>query len=129
MQLPIDDLNEAFQNYQEDQIDQEFIPFIKRINQLGFVVSCQCCTSHMTSPEGNWGYLSLYINPKFIPIFTHEPDWLFKSRSKTWYTDTIQPTLTPNGSLMIVFAWKAEHWPTPAIEITNQLESLKGKYE
>lgn len=60
-----------------------------------------------------------------IPFFDDKPSWLLECRSKTWFENTIEPTLTPYGSVMIVFAWKAEHWPIPAIEITNTLEKEK----
>lgn len=125
MQLPIQDKIEALQNYDENLIDKEFLPFVKRINQLEFVITCQCCTGHMTSPDGNWGYISMFVNPKLVPFLNYEPNWLLKNRSKTWYDNTITPTLTPNGSLMLVFAWKAEFWPVPIIEITESLESIK----
>ncbi len=123
--LPTEDKAEALRNYDENQIDAEFLPYIKRINQLDSAISCQCCTGHMEFSEGQWGYISLYVAPQMIPFFDDKPSWLLECRSKTWFENTIEPTLTPYGSVMIVFAWKAEHWPIPAIEITNTLE--KGK--
>lgn len=121
--------NSALQNYDESKIDAEFLPFIYRINALQDVITCQCCAGHMMSPD-YWGYLSLYVTPKMAMELAQRlnPEkWLLPERSQIWTGTELKPTQHEEGDIMLVFAWKAEHWPLPAIQITDILEEIQRR--
>lgn len=119
--------NDALRNYNESEMDSEFLPFINRINALQDVITCQCCIGHMTSPD-YWGYLSLYVTPAMAMKLAQRLDpkeWLLSERSQIWTTE-LKPVQNEQGDIMLVFAWKAEYWPLPAIQITDTLEEIQA---
>ena len=127
------------------KIDPEFLPYLDKINQLGHVVSDQCCIGHCSYPQGipkaelppkatkRWGYLSLNMTLASGSrihegglLDRWEKDWLWVVGSQLFLKRAQEPQLLSGvpGWGRIAFAWDAKHWPKPAEDITEALERL-----
>ena len=147
------DVKDVMKNYDENRVDKEFIPYLRKLNNLGPVTTCQCCVGHIpygkvvesidslesqpTDKTDRWGYLALLVTPELLLTlsehFNHlkNKTWLWKEASKLWVNNEDEfsftpPDFTPNNSAFIVFAWDASHWPKPAEDIVEAIESSVG---
>lgn len=132
--LDLADREKALQSFAEalrkKEIDDEFLPYLMRLNKLQFLVPVQCCARHMDSPYGKWGYLSLNVDSDFL-IYLERSDilqqhWLnyrFSQVPVKGKAILKEPELTEFGSISLGFAWDAKYWPEPAEYLTNLAEA------
>jgi len=101
------DIREVMEDYNESDIDSEFIPYINRINKLQCVVTCQCCIGHVPYNEtklleysenkppkfgtnvsieqrpkdatDHWGYIALYVTEDMIELLAERFNFLKQS--------------------------------------------------
>lgn len=105
MQLLADaDLREAMDGYDESTIDSEFLPYVRRINNLQCAITCQCCIGHIPyndasatdacetkppqfgtqvsernqppNPSDKWGYLSLFMTEDLLETLAERFSYL-----------------------------------------------------
>lgn len=135
------DREAALSRYVEEEIDPEFVPYLREINSLPFVVSAQCCIGHMgyerfqDTPQylpeertSAWGYLQLMVTFAAAEWISEQAawNWLWYAGSQLFVEGCGSPETTDNGSFFIAFAWDAITWPTPALDI---IELLNEFYE
>jgi hypothetical protein len=79
------------------EIDEAFIPYLERINQLPFAATKQCCVGHLeyknpnlSRPAGNtgrWGYLQLLVAQEaaeWLMTVADRWEWLWVEGSQFW---------------------------------------------
>ena len=104
------DIAEVMENYDESEIDEEFLPYIHRINRLQCAVTCQCCIGHIPyndptatdssetkppqfgtnvtsknrppDPTDKWGYLALYVTEDVLQTLAERFDHL---KHEDWF--------------------------------------------
>jgi hypothetical protein len=129
------DRQEALRTLDRAAIDQEFLPYLDRINACPLVASQQCCIGHMKyegqfteQPEnqsGRWGYLQLLMNgqlAEWLMEQSSEWHWLWIPCSQLWAERALTPGMTDNDSILLTFAWDAAHWSQPAEDICGAIE-------
>ncbi len=132
------DKQEALADFIAAEIDEAFIPYLERINQLPFAATKQCCVGHLeyknpdlSLPAGNtgrWGYLQLLVAQdaaEWLMTVADCWEWLWVEGSQFWLEGAEEPGMTERGSIQIAFAWDARHWPQPAEDIYRALKSYQ----
>jgi hypothetical protein len=132
------DKQAALASLESAEIDEEFLPYLERINQLQFVATEQCCVGHLEYkiphhywPRGNtgrWGYLQLLVTQEaadWLMTMVDCWEWLWVEGSQLWLEGAGKPGITERGSIQIAFAWDARYWPQAAEDICHALDSFR----
>lgn len=114
------DKQEALDSFVSEEIDQEFLPYLHRINRLPFAATMQCCVGHEqyknpqirppSTKTGHWGYLLLRLAQDvafWLMTVVDRWDWLWIEGSQFWIEGAQEPQMTERGSIQIAFAWDA----------------------
>jgi hypothetical protein len=133
------DREAALSKLSEETVDAEFVPYLRQINALPFVVTAQCCVGHMPydafpgpreelppNRTTRWGYLQLFTTLEAAEWLSESADWdwLWHAGSQLFIEGCGWPEVTENESYSIAFAWDATAWPGPASDIIKLLDDF-----
>jgi len=143
--MKLQDLQKLAQEHLvKEQLDVEFLPYLKRINSSEYAITVECCAGHMryvsnrklpVDNTGRYGYIYLFVHTDLanylhmIAQYEHWDKWLWIEGSRLDHPRAKQPkkVMDTLNWWEIAFNWDAKYQLEPAGQIASAIERFTEK--